>query len=162
MTRTSDYLGMMDWVGPVLVAVRVQGREVVVVDMFSLGFIHLPVQAKSFGAPSNESVTWAQRFHYIQGGQELSEGVAGFDFPVLFALPHLHYRSTIVLEVTGLGNGGFIQLLEGSIGMGSGILVTICEAGGITVPQKSVELVHSSRGRIVFVDQITLRWSGDS
>ena len=88
--------------------------------------------------------------------------VIGFDFPVSFALPHLHYRTTLVLEVTGLGNGGFVQLLAGLVRMESGILVKIWEAVGTTMPQTSLELVHSLHGRIKIVDQITLRWSGDS
>ena len=66
MVRMRDYLGMTDQLGPVLVAVRAQESEVVVLDAFFLGFIHLPVQAKRFGAPSEESVTWFKRFHDFQ------------------------------------------------------------------------------------------------
>ena len=132
---------MTDRVQTVFVSPGVEGGEIEVKDLFPV-FRHV-IQFDGIGASTEERVSGFEPAHEFEGIDELTYGVVLLLDLFLFLFPHDHDAVTFCKQSIFLASGGFVHVTHGLVTHLVTRLVTVWETLGTTVPETTVEFVHS-------------------
>ena len=144
--------GMPDRVGTVFVGPRVEGGEIVVIDLFTVDD-HV-IQLDGVGATPEERVSGLEPGHEFEGVDELTHGLVLLFESRPFTFPHDYHAVTLGEQSILFETSGFVDVTHGLVAHLVTRLVAVRETLGAPVPEASVEFVHGARPFVVPVHVI--------
>ena len=133
---------MTKWLQAVFVGPGVEGGEIEVIDLFSL--FHHVIQLDGIGASTEERISRFEPGDQFKGIDELTNGFILLLHSFPFTFPHDHDTVTCSKQSIFLALGGFVHVTHGLVTHLVTRLVTVWETFWATVPEATLEFVHST------------------